>query len=130
MNKSLTVIVFILIVSCKNTDYFSNRYGKIITDDIVKVEYYEGGNYLESNPNKKPIRTFTDKNKISEIITLINNANNPSIWKGAQWDKVLIVKADTTLIYNTNGKVIGVNQNSGFFYKLNNDTFILQNLKI
>ena len=44
--------------------------------------------------------------------------------KGANWDKVVIVKKDTTLTYNTNGKVIGKNKNSGLFYELKDKQFI------
>jgi hypothetical protein len=121
--KILTIITLLLIfVSCKNTDYLSNEYGEIISDDIDRIEYYEGNNFL--NSDKKPNSTITDKNKITEIVTEINNSNNPGPWKGAHWDKVLIITKDTTLTFSTNGKVIGINHSSGIFYELKDEQFI------
>jgi len=119
-----TITLLILFISCKNTDYLSNKYGEVISDEIIRIEYFEGKNYLNPDSNKKPNSTITDKQKITEIVTEINNANNPGPWKGAQWDKVLIVKKDTTLTYSTNGKVIGINHSSGIFYELNDHKFI------
>ncbi len=125
MTKILTTITFLtLLISCRNTDNLSNKYGKVISDEIIRIEYYEGVNYLNSDSDKKPNSTITDKQKITEIVTEINNASNPRPWKGAQWDKVLMIKKDTTLTYSTNGKVIGINQSSGTFYELNDDKFI------
>lgn len=113
-----------LFLSCKNKDYRSNTYGEIIDNDIVRIEYFKGNNYLNPDANKKPDRTITDLKKITKIVTEINNSNNPGPWKGAQWDKVVIVKKDTILTFSTNGKVIGINHSSGIFYELKDEQFI------
>ncbi len=115
--------------SCKNKDYLSNEYGEIMSDNVIRIEYFEGNNYLNTDSDKKPNSTITDKKKITEIVTEINNSNNPGPWKGAHWDKVLIVKKDTTLTFSTNGKVIGINHSSGIFYELKDEQFIKRYFK-
>lgn len=125
VKKVLVLVSFLTILgSCKNTDYLSSKYGTITVDDIIRIEYYEGENYLNLDPDKKPNGIVSDKTKVAEIVTEINGSNNPGPWKGAHWGKLLLVKKDTTLTYSTNGKVIGPNQSSGIFYKLKDDRFI------
>jgi len=125
LKKILIAVSFLMtFASCKNTEYLSTKYGEIISGDIIRIEYYEGKNYLSLDDDKKPNKTISDRTKITEIVTEINYSNNPGPWKGAHWDKVVIVKKDTTLTYSTNGKVIGQNQNSGFFYELKDEQFI------
>lgn len=126
MVKNVFVVAFLLMIlgSCKNTDYLSSKYGTITVDGIIRVEYYEGENYLNPDPDKKPNSIVSDKTTVAEIVTEINGSNNPGPWKGASWEKIVLVKKDTTLTYSTNGRVIGLNQSSGMFYKLKDDRFI------
>jgi hypothetical protein len=117
--KSSSILLLLLFFnSCKNTEYLSNDYGKIIATEVQRIEYYEGSNYLSSSPSKKPNAVITDEIKIAEIVSEINYSNNPGTWKGAHWDKVIIVLKDSYLIYSTNGNVIGIDQSSGTFYQL------------
>lgn len=123
LRKFAPILFFLLLlISCKNTNYLSKTYGEIHPNDIIRIEYYQRNNYPDLN--RKPDSTITDKQKILQIVTEINHSNNPKPWKGALWDKVILIKKDTILTYHTHRKVIGIHQASGTFYKLNNAQFI------
>lgn len=123
--KTLTLaLLTTLLLSCLNKDYMSNKHGEIKTHDVENITYYSSGQYPPMDSTKIGIHTLTDMKKMSELISEINQANKPGPWKGAHWDKIVIKKKDTTLIFSTNGKVIGLNHSSGEFYHLKDEYFI------
>jgi hypothetical protein len=66
--------------------------------------------------------------ELKNALVEIKNANNSEPWKGAGWNKIKLYFMDTTVVLMTNDKKIGTS-NSGAFYDLRNDNFIVRNLK-
>ena len=120
----LPVLLLLILTSCENKNYLAKQYGKVNPDHVIRIEYYKSEDYRVLSPNKKPTSIISEKAKIEEIVDGINYSNNPGPWKGVSWDKIIIVKNDTTLTYSTNGKVIRQNQGKGSFYELQDELFI------
>ncbi len=63
-------------------------------------------------------RLISDKDSIKTFVKDLNESQIDGPWKGANWDKIILVCSDTTITLNTNGKVFGVHSSVQFF-KLN-----------
>ena len=119
--KKIIYITFLLLifVSCQNANYFSDKDGKINSENIIRIEYYDSENTF--NTDNEPNIIVTDKIKINEISHEINYANNPSFYKGINWERILVVRNDTTIVFRTDGKIIGTSER---MYQLKNDKFV------
>ena len=106
------MILFTLIISCSvKKEKTFNTITNI--NNVLRIEYYDSVKFSRIDSNRKPNKIITDTNTIKEIVNDINHANNPSLWKGAFWNKIHLIASDTTIILSTNGEVIGNNINSG-----------------
>lgn len=122
------MILFTLIISCSvKKEKTFNTITNI--NNVLRIEYYDSVKFSRIDSNRKPNKIITDTNTIKEIVNDINHANNPSLWKGAFWNKIHLITSDTTIILSTNGEVIGNNINSGTFYRLKNKNFISKYFK-
>ena len=117
------IILLFILFGCSNTEYFHIEKGEITVQGIVRIDYYDGKNCFRWSDSESPLYSVTDNSKFKLIIEGINYSNSPGPWKGACWDKICIVKSDTTIVLNTNGKVIGTGA-SGQFYKYQDPNFI------
>jgi putative heme iron utilization protein len=116
--------LLMLFASCKSTIEFSDTFGEIESNSVLKIEYYSGKNFRPIDSLTKANGEITEIADIQNCILEINKAPKSGPWKGANWDQIHIVMKDTTLILKTNGKVIGGNYNSGTFYQLQDKNFI------
>jgi len=130
MTKKLILSLTILFtaIACVNRDFFSKRYGYISSDSILRIEYYNRQTLVGQEGALKPFSFVTERELISKIVEGINYSNNPEPWKGAQWDKICLIKKDTFMTLNTNGEVIGPQNSSGLFYKFSNKDIIVKYL--
>lgn len=62
-------------------------------------------------------KLISDKDSIKTFVIDLNESEMDGPWKGANWDEILIVCSDKTIILCTNGKVFG-SGSSGQFFKL------------
>lgn len=112
------LLLILTLAACENSNYFSKMNGQINADKTVRIEFYSGKKHFQTDSITKPKNVIVNKALIKEIINEINFANDPGPWKGAGWDRLYIIQSDTTIILNTDGKVIGGHYGSGQFYKL------------
>lgn len=104
-----------LLISCENRDYFLVYEEKLDTDEIAQIDFYrcaEGIRWQDT----KPMASERTTKSIHKIISSINYSNSPTIGKGACWDKICLVKWDTTIVLMTNGEIVGNSNNGHFFY--------------
>lgn len=114
MKVLIRISLLFLLLSCENRDYFLVHEEKIDSDEIAQIDFYkcvEGIRWQDS----KPVATLRTSKSIREIILSINYSNSPTVGKGFCWDKICLVKWDTTIVLMTNGKMVG-NHNHGKFY--------------
>lgn len=70
---------------------------------------------------------ITDKFEINIAMNEIKSTNQPSVWKGAQWNILKLNYSDTIITLYTNNYMIGL-ENNGIFYKLLDSNFITKKL--
>jgi hypothetical protein len=128
MKHSIYIILIFVLFGCSNKEYYKLDKGELTTQGIERIDYYDGKNCFDWSDSETPKHSVTDKSKIKSIIEGINYSNSPGPWKGACWDKICIVKSDTTIVLNTNGQVIGTGA-SGQFYRFEDPNFIKTHFK-
>lgn len=131
MNRPfLIIIVLLLLTRCSGDKSTFDQNGKIKKlGTPIKVEYFrhiEGQAFQYSDTATFVI---TDQQELNFVIDEIKNADNPELWKGAGWDKIMVYFNDTILNINTNNKKIGPYAN-GTFYNLKKDNFITKRINM
>ena len=104
-------LLTIAIAGCMSSKTFSEQYDPIDHSQITEIKINT------SLGNKHTTIAFTNKDSIKDFVTSLNASKVDGPWKGAQWDKILLIGKSDTISINTNGKVFGLVA-SGQFYKL------------
>jgi hypothetical protein len=94
----------------------------------IKIEFYKHIQGQAFKYNIEPEFALTAQTDINEALQEIKDASNPEPWKGAGWDRIVIIYSDTIIKINTNKKKIGLSA-SGTFYTLTKTNFITKQLK-
>lgn len=124
--KPIVITALLLILfQCTPKKTFFNSYSKMMADSIMSIAYYDGNRYFAGDTKKTPQCIINDFATIQTILSEINAADNPSPWKGAKWNFILLTNANHTVdtLY-LNEKVIAAPHASGWFYKFKKDKFI------
>jgi hypothetical protein len=110
-NLNIALTIFLLIfISCKASKTYSENVAFIKSNNIDSI-------VIQLLDQQKTF-SITDKLEIESFVDDLNNSPIDGAWKGAIWDKIILYSADSTITYNTNGKVFGLGS-SGTFYELN-----------
>lgn len=128
MKYLIYLILPFALLGCSGTEYYHIKKGKLTIQGIERIDYFDGKNCFEWKTSETPLHSVIDKSKIKSIIEGINYSNSPGPWKGACWDRICIVKLDTTIVLNTNGVVIGTGA-SGQFYRFKSPDFFKSNFE-
>jgi len=106
MYRSLAFLfVFVSLAGCRTPSY-SDKFGELKNVSAVTFKPHSATEDY----------TVSDEKIIKELLKNINNAKQDGLWKGADWDELRIVTADSVVVLKTNGKVFGRN-GSGTFYR-------------
>lgn len=119
MNKTLLLLLIIgsiSLSSCSTT--YSDQFGKIDTEDILRVEFTSASDSSCSEFVKK--HEHTDPEMIEGFIDALNNSTmEEKMWRGACWDNIEIIKNDTVMVFAYNTFVFG-NKQTGVFFRFPN----------
>lgn len=114
MNRLLItgLLTFTLFYSCLSTKTFSEINGTIDYETVIGISI------ASNRADRQLTKYISNQDSIKTFVTALNESLLDGPWKGANWDKIILVCTDTTITLNTNGKVFGVSS-SGQFFKLN-----------
>lgn len=129
LKNIIFIIVILFLISCNFKVETLGTHNPILnTTTLYKIEYYKTIEHKAFQQEKEPNFIISNKTELKMALEEIKNADNSEPWKGASWNKVKLYFMDTTLVLSTNDKKIRAS-NSGAFYDLPNDNFIVRNLK-
>ena len=92
-----------------------------------KIQYFKHINGQTFKYDTIPTFEILNETEIEKALQEIKNADNPELWKGAGWDRIVLIFSDTIININTNKKKIGLGA-SGSFYDLKKNNFIAKKL--
>ena len=115
--KKLLIAMLLAIISlssCLSSMTFSKFHGAINYETVKEISIKTH----RAEPDWEKV--ISNQDSIKLFVTNLNEAQIDGPWKGANWDKIILVCTDTTITLNTNGKVFGLHS-SGQFFKLKSE---------
>jgi hypothetical protein len=109
--RHLLPIVILCFYACHPAKTFSSQSGVINDHDIqrIDIKIYKG--------KEVRVQSILQADSIRQFITALNQSRFNGPWKGAKWDQIILQKKDSSISFNSNGIVFGL-QSSGIFYTL------------
>lgn len=106
-------VTFVLLsfIGCKAIKEYTDYCAPLRTDNIQKIT-------IEIQADSIKTFAITEREEMQDFINDINNSKVNGPWKGAKWDKIVLLYDNGEKVLSTNGKVFGEGS-SGTFYDLN-----------